>query len=36
MAVIKVNGKIINYADYEDKIKPLWKEKMRKEYDRSK
>jgi len=31
MAVIKVNGKVIPYHVYEDIIKPLWKEKMRKE-----
>lgn len=31
MAKIKVNGKLYDYAEYEDKIKPLLKEKMRKE-----
>ena len=32
MGYIKVNGKLYDYAEYEDKIKPLLKEKMRKEY----
>jgi len=26
------NGVLRDYAEYEDKIKPLWKEKMRKEF----
>jgi len=26
------DGVLRNYAEYEDKIKPLWKEKMRKEF----
>jgi hypothetical protein len=32
VAIIKINGKIINYAEYEDEIKPLLKEQMRKEH----
>jgi hypothetical protein len=32
MAVIKVDGKIIDYSEYEDRVKPSWKEKMRKEH----
>lgn len=31
MAFIKVDGKVYDYAEFEDKIKPLWKENMRKE-----
>jgi hypothetical protein len=31
MGFIKVNGKLYTYAEYEDEIKPLLKEKMRKE-----
>jgi len=31
MPWIKINGKLYDYAEYEDKIKPLLKEKMRKE-----
>jgi len=31
MPYIKVDGKLYDYADYEDNIKPVWKEKMRKE-----
>ena len=33
MAFIKVNGKLYDYAEWEDKIKYDWKEKMRKEYE---
>jgi len=35
MGYIKVNGKLYTYAEYEDEIKPLWKEKMRKENDKN-
>jgi hypothetical protein len=31
MPYIKVNGKTIKYATFEDRVKPLWKEKMRKQ-----
>jgi len=31
MGFIKVNGKLYTYAEYEDIIKPLLKEKMRRE-----
>jgi len=31
MAYIKVEGKVYDYAEWEDKIKYEWKEKMRKE-----
>jgi len=34
MAFIKINGKLYSYAEYEDKIKPLLKEKMRKEHEK--
>jgi hypothetical protein len=27
------DGKLYDYAEYEDKIKPLWKEKMKKEVE---
>lgn len=27
------DGVLRDYADYEDNIKPLWKEKMRKEHE---
>jgi len=30
---IKIDGKVIEYAKWEDEIKPLLKEKMRKEND---
>ncbi len=36
MPYIKVNGKVIPYDKYEDEIKPLLKEKMRKEHDKNK
>jgi len=29
IAFIKVDGKVYDYAEWEDIIKPLWKEKMR-------
>ena len=32
MGFIKIDGKLYDYAEYEDKIKPLFKEKMREEY----
>lgn len=32
MPFIKINGKVYDYANYEDKVKPRWKEKMRAEY----
>lgn len=31
MSVIRVDGVLYDYATYEDEIKPLWKEQMRKE-----
>jgi len=33
MGFIKVDGKLYDYAEWEEKIKPLWKEKMRKEHE---
>lgn len=35
MGFIKIDGKVYSYAEYEDKIKPKWKEKMRKENEKS-
>jgi len=32
ISFIRVDGILYDYAEYEDKIKPLAKEKMRKEY----
>jgi len=30
------DGKLYSYAEYEDKIKPLWKEQMRKQDKKTK
>jgi len=30
------DGKLYDYAEYEDKIKPVWKEQMKKEYEKEK
>jgi len=31
MPFIRVDGKLYDYADYEDNVKPAWKEKMKEE-----
>jgi len=31
MAIIRVNGKTYDYAEFEDIIKPMWKKMMEKE-----
>jgi len=32
MPFIRVNGMVIDYAVFEDRVKPLWKEQMKKEH----
>jgi len=32
MPFIKVGGVVLDYAVFEDEVKPLWKEQMRKEH----